>query len=243
MHLIQEHLKACPLSAARRKEVQALFHTRWDMAHSDFHAAGYALDPEFWDHDVGSIAEVLQLRCCTHHAAVRTCVQLHAPCNCLCAAALLACCAFICCNSVDMCGCAQVTEGLMTVVERLMPDDSAQVMVEYNTYRRGEGLFARKMVRDSIGKVSAHSWWDLYGASTPLVQQLAMKVLAQPSSACACERSWSTMDFIHSKKRNRLSAKRAADLVFVYSNRRLLDKLEKVGYTEAVLGSDSESES
>lgn len=233
MHEIQEHLKNCPLSAARRKEVHALFHSRWEMAHSDFHAAGYVLDPEFLQHDVGSIKEVC-------HIAAAACAPLCAPCRCSCL-----CAAVRALHDAGWVCCAQVTEGLINVAERLMPDDHTQVMVEFNAFRQGVGLFGRKSVQDSIGKVPAYSWWDMYGASTPLLQQLAVKVLAQPSSACACERSWSTMDFIHSKKRNRLTAKRAADLVFVYSNRRLLDRLETVGYTEKVLDrcSDSDSDS
>jgi len=54
------------------------------------------------------------------------------------------------------------------------------------------------------------------------VQELAMKLTSQPSSACACERNWSNFDFIHSKRRNKLSARQAADLVHVFSNLRVL---------------------
>ena len=50
-------------------------------------------------------------------------------------------------------------------------------------------------------------------------------MLSQVSSACSCERAWSAYDFIHNKRRNRLSASRARDLVYVFTNGRLVDKL------------------
>ena len=34
------------------------------------------------------------------------------------------------------------------------------------------------------------------------MQNVAVKVLSQVTSAGSCERNWSTFDFIHSKKRN-----------------------------------------
>jgi hypothetical protein len=70
------------------------------------------------------------------------------------------------------------------------------------------------------------------------------KVLSLVSSSCASERNWSTFEFIHSKKRNRLGAKRCNDLVWAFSNSRLREKLRDPEYTEEMVewGSDSESE-
>ena len=72
---------------------------------------------------------------------------------------------------------------------------------------------------------------------------MAIKVLAQPTSACSCERSWSTYGFIHDKKRNRLHADRACNLVYVFSNLRLLLKINDPEYEEefAVPSSDDEA--
>ena len=58
----------------------------------------------------------------------------------------------------------------------------------------------------------------------------------------------STYDFIHIKKRNRLTEDRARDLVYVHSNLRLLENIQAVNYVEttveweqwAVADSDSE---
>ena len=51
-----------------------------------------------------------------------------------------------------------------------------------------------------------------------------MDILSLVAGACSCERSWSAFDFIHSKKRNRLSAEKCEELVYVFSNLRLLRK-------------------
>ncbi len=47
-------------------------------------------------------------------------------------------------------------------------------------------------------------------------------VLLQVTSASSCERNWSAFGFIHTKSRNRLKPKKAEELVYVFSNRRLL---------------------
>ena len=47
------------------------------------------------------------------------------------------------------------------------------------------------------------------------------------SSAGACERNWSSYEFIHFEKRNKLSPERANDLVFVFSNLRLMSRFNQ----------------
>jgi hypothetical protein len=55
------------------------------------------------------------------------------------------------------------------------------------------------------------------------------------SSSSAPERNWSTYEFIHNKKRNRLTEARARDLVYVHSNLRLVEKISAVDYSEATV--------
>ena len=81
-------------------------------------------------------------------------------------------------------------------------------------------------------KHQIESWWLAFGGSTPALQKLAMMVLAQVSSACACERNWSAYDFIHSRSRNKLKHQRADDLVYVFSNLRLVDELTSAFYAD-----------
>ena len=74
-------------------------------------------------------------------------------------------------------------------------------------------------------------WWQMFGATTPNLQKIAIHILSQPSSASGCERSWSMFEYIHLKRRNRLTVQRLNDLVFVHYNLRLR--------IEQVLGADS----
>ncbi|GMF51442.1 unnamed protein product [Phytophthora fragariaefolia] len=52
----------------------------------------------------------------------------------------------------------------------------------------------------------------------PLVWEIAKRVLAIPPSSAASERAWSIMDFIHSKKRNRLTTDKVDMLAYIYVN-------------------------
>lgn len=88
-----------------------------------------------------------------------------------------------------------------------------------------EGVFGQQRAMDDARCMPAHQWWSTYGGGHPELRKLAVRVLSQVSSACSCERAWSAYDFIHNKRRNRLSASRARDLVYVFTNGRLVDKL------------------
>jgi len=46
-------------------------------------------------------------------------------------------------------------------------------------------------------------------------------------------KSHCTYDFIHNRKRNRLTEARARDLVYVHTNLKLLQKLQSLDYQEA----------
>ena len=70
----------------------------------------------------------------------------------------------------------------------------------------------------------AAEWWVLYGSESPNLRTIAVKVLSQTCSATGCERNWSTFSLIHTKRRNRLGAKRLEDLVYVHYNLRLKEE-------------------
>jgi Protein of unknown function (DUF 659)/hAT family C-terminal dimerisation region len=74
-----------------------------------------------------------------------------------------------------------------------------------------------------------HIWWKRHGADFPHLRAAGWKILGQVASACACERNWSTYDFIHSRVRNRLTPERARDLVYVFSNSALIANMQDAG--------------
>ena len=61
--------------------------------------------------------------------------------------------------------------------------------------------------------------------SIPELQKFAMDVLSLVAGACSCERNWCAYDFVHSKKRNKLSAEKCEELVYIFSDLCLLRKL------------------
>ncbi|PKU60367.1 hypothetical protein MA16_Dca028320 [Dendrobium catenatum] len=73
-------------------------------------------------------------------------------------------------------------------------------------------------------RIDPKMWWIIHGASAPLLQTIAIKLLGQISSSSCCERNWSTYSFIQSMKRNKITPQRAEDLVYVHTNLRLLSR-------------------
>jgi hypothetical protein len=87
-----------------------------------------------------------------------------------------------------------------------------------------EGIFANPTTFLVAKEMPTHTWWSSYGSKTSKLQSFVIKVLNQVIVALACERNWSTFEFIHSKKCNRFTSKRIANLVFVFSNLCLKEK-------------------
>ena len=101
---------------------------------------------------------------------------------------------------------------------------------------------ARSVVSGSL-ILPAHEWWDLYGASTPELQQVACLVLSQPASASIIERINSEFAFIKDKRRNRLTHEKSNKLVGLFHNLRLLAKMATPKYMEPAIGWFTEQES
>jgi hypothetical protein len=94
-------------------------------------------------------------------------------------------------------------------------------------------------------KYSPHDWWAFEGAYGKLIARIARRILGQTVSLSSCERNWSSYSFMHKKSRNRLLPKRAENLVYVYTNSRLMtkgkEKDEKKWYADNVDSKDSDS--
>lgn len=75
-----------------------------------------------------------------------------------------------------------------------------------------------------LHKQSAQTFWATYGRRHfPTLARVAQSVLDIPTSQAASERMWSLYDFIHTKRRNRLSAEVSTKLVQLYANASLTD--------------------
>ncbi|RDY07047.1 hypothetical protein CR513_08896, partial [Mucuna pruriens] len=65
----------------------------------------------------------------------------------------------------------------------------------------------------------------MYGAHTPHLQNIAIKVLSLTCSLSECEHNLSTFEYIHSKKRSRLEHQKFQDLVYVKYNQALMNAI------------------
>ena len=125
----------------------------------------------------------------------------------------------------------------LEVCEKMLgPDDGNLAVQQYNMYQECNGIFGNAMAQSAKETMEPHQWWSSYGASTPQLRNLALKVLSQPASASSAEQSWSEYDYIHSKRRNRLKVAVARKLVYVHSNLRLLRNAKSCARYTDLLG-------
>ncbi|KAL6176476.1 hypothetical protein ACLB2K_053109 [Fragaria x ananassa] len=110
-------------------------------------------------------------------------------------------------------------------------DQRREVNVEYSNFSLCMEDFCNVDAMRDRSILDHLRWWAVHGASAPILQALAFKLLGQPSSSSCCERNWSTYKFIHSATRNKITPQRAEDLVFVHTNLRLLAR-RKDSYKE-----------
>ena len=106
-----------------------------------------------------------------------------------------------------------------------------QANEEYATFSTDLEDFSSSDSINDMWHMSLLKWWVVHGTSAPMLQSIALKLLGQPCSSSCCERNWSTYNFIHSMKRNKLTPQRAENLVFVHNNLRLLSR-RSLNYNE-----------
>ncbi|CAI5959992.1 unnamed protein product [Closterium sp. NIES-65] len=114
-----------------------------------------------------------------------------------------------------------VTAPLATIVEK-----------EVLTYIKGKGDIGEQKARDEhelikAGLLDSAHWWEFNGTDVPHLSKLAKRVLKQCVSASPCETNWAVWESIHTARRNRLGAKRLADLVYVSHNYHTVKKLNE----------------
>ena len=115
------------------------------------------------------------------------------------------------------------------VCAQLLGTADGQVAYTQKTaYSNREGMFGDPWHIDAIKTTSAPLWWREYGGEKIELQHVAVRVLSVAASSGSCERNWSSFNFVHTKKRNRLSVQRAANLVYVYCNMRLMHKPKSI---------------
>ena len=96
-----------------------------------------------------------------------------------------------------------------------------EVMAEMTEYEERFGPYSPEEAPDiRVANLQPHQWWSRVGREA--LSKIAKRVLVLTCSASLCEHNWSMYSFVHNKSRNRLGTKKAEDLVYIYTNTRLL---------------------
>jgi len=116
-----------------------------------------------------------------------------------------------------------------------------KVIQQHSTYRAGQGVLGRPIATAAAKEMPSHCWWMSFGAQTPELQHIAVRVLSQVTSA----ESWT------GRHSNLFTVRNATDwhvrqlrnVVKVHCNLRLVDRDEETGHHEDNVDWSSDSDS
>jgi hypothetical protein len=69
-------------------------------------------------------------------------------------------------------------------------------------------------------------FWELAMGDTVFLSRIASRIFSTPVNSVASERAFSVQNLIHTKTRNRLHSTKADKLAYIYSNARVLARLD-----------------
>ncbi|XP_071705479.1 uncharacterized protein [Rutidosis leptorrhynchoides] len=135
-------------------------------------------------------------------------------------------------NDLDIQNDVKVSEAILDVFETLYPNDyemQQKLLLEelpiYTGQLEGfDRLLAKKTCAVNDDKYDPANWWAAFGSSTPNLKKIAIRILSLTTSSSGCERSWSTFEGIHTKKRNMLETTKLNNLVYVQFNANMMLK-------------------
>ena len=136
--------------------------------------------------------------------------------------------------------------GFVAVVRRLCSrneESIATILEQYVQFKTKTGVFAEPYVWNLAKKLSGAQWWQTCGGQVQELRMVAMKVLSQVTSQSLAETSWSEYDYVHDRRRNRLSNARANKLVHLHANTRLIKQRESSSFRYALSGWDRDDSS
>ncbi|KAF2885431.1 hypothetical protein ILUMI_20711 [Ignelater luminosus] len=119
----------------------------------------------------------------------------------------------------------EIVQGLQyihSLARHLSNVDENKVLENLADFRSNSGFWEMQFVQDSAinPNISPVTFWKRICTEFPL-RFVAETVLTMPATSAATERSFSSYGNIHTKKRNRLSVKRAGMLIYVNHNLKL----------------------
>ena len=102
----------------------------------------------------------------------------------------------------------------MIALDKLVPnrEECANMRLELGRYFSCTSLFGSLHAMEDRDRFDALTWWGAYGGMG-LLQKLAKN--SQVVNTSFAERCWSTYNFIHNVRRNRLNENQVESLVYV----------------------------
>jgi hAT family C-terminal dimerisation region len=112
---------------------------------------------------------------------------------------------------------------LATLKAHLHPTELHRATLTFLRYYTKHGAFAD---HDTSWEWVNHPiiFWQLHFDDNPALSKLADRILHTLANSVPCERNFSTMNFVHSLVRNRLTTERVDKLLYVQINRRTLHR-------------------
>jgi hypothetical protein len=95
-----------------------------------------------------------------------------------------------------------------------------QIKKEMNMYEKNDGVVKLEGLETNGDRLK---WWKKYEDALPRLSKLAMRFLGIPCSSSKSERVFSIGAMMVTKKRHRLSCKRAEGLIILHDNRKLVE--------------------
>ncbi|CAM8905607.1 unnamed protein product [Rhodiola kirilowii] len=114
------------------------------------------------------------------------------------------------------------------VLEKMVADIHVvdKISGQADQYENLRGNFGSRMAYAQRASKNPIDWWGAFGGYTVELMVFAKRIVGLCFSSSGCERNWSTFEFIHTKKRNRLEHQRLNDLVYVQYNRKIATRFQ-----------------
>lgn len=195
---------------------------RWEYGHSPFHAAGYALDPEYQKElsEMGLDAEGLEpvkegLEKIVKRMALRLELQSVQP--------------ELAQPFLEEMPTLKVLPGSHKVSVRV-----ADFFLDYSTYLSPTGPMAEDFVQLNAKRLSAADFWALHLSHLRHASQVAKVIVSQICAASHAERNWKAYGRIKTPARCKLQHEKADKRVFLYNVLHQKERLKDANFRPVV---------
>jgi hypothetical protein len=119
----------------------------------------------------------------------------------------------------------KVQNGYMTVLEKMVLDEECDtIWRQLSQYILSHGAFGTNLAIRDRGNLNSLEWWNMHGRVAHSCNGWQHGCFHKCWNTSSAERCWSTYNFIHRVKRNKLNVNWSESLVYVHYNLQLLSR-------------------